>query len=704
MIFRNTLLLRRHWLVRLTWLVGLLLAAGLLWVVSSTYQARKLQHQHQAERELQTIGRLQAQAVEGWRETRFGDAAALTDDALLAQAVARWRQPAAGAAGSSEAEHSARLVRERLRILQERSHYTAVAYIDLAGQVLLSGDSMGAALPAPEMEALRRAVATATPQAVEPRSDPFFAFPFFSLVAPIFDGTQAIGGIWMVVDVRTSLYPLLSPWPTASKTGESLLVAANGPDALLLTPRRNDTGSGAGTVVEASATTRATVQAVAGARGVIYGEDSNQIPVVAVVNAIPDSPWYLVSQMHVSEAFGAAARRELLLLSYPISLAALLVGVMLGGWQWRARRRESVLKERLAENMQWLESAQQAASIGYFVYDIAHDQFKLSAMAGTLLGLPSDQPLHRSHWLVRVHQEDSENALQAMTLAVEGPDPLHLKYRLQGSSQGSSQGQGPERWIDMWGHRDLHQGTARLTGTVQDITESERAQATVDQYREALEAMVRQDALTGVANRRALTEAVAREWPRAARKGEPLSLLMIDVDFFKRYNDYYGHIAGDDCLRQVARALGAAATRSADVLARYGGEEFAVLLPGTPAADALRMAEQARQQVQDLQIAHHASSVALVVTVSIGIATLTPTSSNASFNASIAFNTNQLSAGAALPQSSAHAIADTAQERDSQRLFHAADRALYAAKEEGRNRVVAHDEALEHSGSDVRER
>ena len=680
-LFRN-----RRWKAHLAWLAGALGMAALIWVLGTTYQARKLQHQHQAERELQTIGRLQAQALEGWRETRFSDADALTDDALLSRAVVRWSKSGTGATGSNEARRAQGLVHDRLRILQERSRYTAVAYVDLTGKVLLSGDSMGGTLPAPEQAALARAVENAMPQAVEPRQDPFFAFPFFSLIAPIFDGTQAVGAVWLVMDVRTTLYPLLSPWPTPSKTGESVLVAAQGKDALLLTPRRDVQAPGAGTVVSASQSRRAVVQAASGARGIIFGEDENHVAVLAVVNAVPDSPWYLVSQVQVSEAFGGAARRELLVLSLPISFAALLAGVILGGWQWRARRRESMLKERLAENMQWLESAQQAASIGYFVYDVAREQFRLSAMASTLLGLPADHPLPRARWLARVHEADRQHALDAIEAAVNAAEPLRIKYRLQSSLRGASH----DRWLDMWGHHDAQEGVRRMTGTMQDITEREQAEATLTRYRDALETMVRQDALTSVANRRALTEAVTREWQRAARAATPISLLMIDVDFFKSYNDQYGHLAGDDCLRQVARALSAAATRSSDLVARYGGEEFAVLLPGTPAADAWGLAERARLAVQELRIEHKASGVASVVTVSIGVATLTPGNGTGLFA-----EASQLE-----PRAQTHKLSSThaGLQRDSQRLFHAADQALYAAKDGGRNGVVA------HAGADEKDR
>jgi diguanylate cyclase (GGDEF)-like protein len=127
------------------------------------------------------------------------------------------------------------------------------------------------------------------------------------------------------------------------------------------------------------------------------------------------------------------------------------------------------------------------------------------------------------------------------------------------------------------------------------------------------------DGLTGVRNRRHFDEGLAAEWARSMRHGTPLSLVMIDVDLFKRYNDHYGHQAGDDCLRQVAHALRSCLRRPGDLLARYGGEEFGVLLPVTPLDDALALAGEMQQAVAALGLPHALSTVADAVTVSLGV-------------------------------------------------------------------------------------
>ncbi len=129
------------------------------------------------------------------------------------------------------------------------------------------------------------------------------------------------------------------------------------------------------------------------------------------------------------------------------------------------------------------------------------------------------------------------------------------------------------------------------------------------------------DGLTGAFNRRYFDQQICTEWGRAARNNTPMSLILLDVDFFKLFNDSYGHQAGDDALRAVANALKSCLRRPADLVARYGGEEFACVLPETSYLDALAIADELERKIRSLAIAHKNSNVAEVLTISLGLAT-----------------------------------------------------------------------------------
>lgn len=151
-----------------------------------------------------------------------------------------------------------------------------------------------------------------------------------------------------------------------------------------------------------------------------------------------------------------------------------------------------------------------------------------------------------------------------------------------------------------------------------------RVHLTLKQQADYLRQMVFLDGLTGVANRRFFDERIDEEWRRNLRNGSPLSLLMIDIDFFKRYNDTYGHQAGDDCLKRVAVAIRRQMSRPHDLVARYGGEEFACILPETALEGARQVALHAVQAVHELAIPHRSSDATDIVSISVGLATMVP--------------------------------------------------------------------------------
>jgi diguanylate cyclase (GGDEF)-like protein len=155
-----------------------------------------------------------------------------------------------------------------------------------------------------------------------------------------------------------------------------------------------------------------------------------------------------------------------------------------------------------------------------------------------------------------------------------------------------------------------------------DVTDLVLKSLALERNNEQLEHLSTTDALTGLANRRSFDQCLLSEWQRSARSQQPLSLLLIDIDHFKRYNDHYGHLAGDACLRQMAGILYDCAQRSGELVVRYGGEEFALLLPGTDVEAASVVAQRCMDELAAAQISHANSPVSPWLTCSIGLATV----------------------------------------------------------------------------------
>lgn len=156
-----------------------------------------------------------------------------------------------------------------------------------------------------------------------------------------------------------------------------------------------------------------------------------------------------------------------------------------------------------------------------------------------------------------------------------------------------------------------------------------RTQLTVKRQADALRALSLTDPLTGVANRRAFDARLEAEWRRCTRCQSSIALILIDVDYFKNYNDHYGHQAGDACLMQVAAALRRGASRTYDLVARYGGEEFAVLLPQQDISGAEGVVQRLREELAHLNLPHAASPAAAILTVSMGLYSMTPNETEA---------------------------------------------------------------------------
>ena len=174
--------------------------------------------------------------------------------------------------------------------------------------------------------------------------------------------------------------------------------------------------------------------------------------------------------------------------------------------------------------------------------------------------------------------------------------------------------------------RDKNGEVQSLVGFMLDISERKETEGKLATLQKKLEEFSFKDGLTGVANRRMFDTIIEVEWLNARRNNQPISVILVDIDYFKQYNDHFGHIQGDDCLKRVAQVLSSAATRSRDFCARFGGEEFVIVLPETDAIAAKKVAERCHQLILKEQILHPKSGIGQILTISIGVDTLIPES------------------------------------------------------------------------------
>jgi diguanylate cyclase (GGDEF)-like protein len=322
--------------------------------------------------------------------------------------------------------------------------------------------------------------------------------------------------------------------------------------------------------------------------------------------------------------------------------------------------RLGLAESQALEARQWLELAEKIAHIGhwryttrdgklvwsdeiYQIYGVSKADFAVTLESALTPYLPEDRPL-----VARIFRD-----------AQKYPAPFECSARLLRAD-------GQLRHVMSRGlaQRDEAGKVIAIFGVFLDVTDQKRieqelkdANVMSEIANRALHEMAMQDSLTGLPNRRHFDLAIAQEFKRAARDNATLSLIMIDLDHFKGFNDLYGHPTGDACLRKVAEAIAGVPQRPADLVARYGGEEMVVLLPNTDSAGAAIVAELLRDAVRALQIPH-AASPAHFVTVSCGVASFTP-------------------------EWDPHVPV---------MLVERADRALYGAKLAGRNRVFCHGE------------
>ncbi|WP_430010215.1 GGDEF domain-containing protein, partial [Methylophaga lonarensis] len=221
-----------------------------------------------------------------------------------------------------------------------------------------------------------------------------------------------------------------------------------------------------------------------------------------------------------------------------------------------------------------------------------------------LLGWERESWKSVDDWITRMHEDDRERVASFCVAQSKAGIDHEADYRALTSD-------GDYVWI-----RDVVHVVRRDDGSVDsligfmfDISERKKTEERLVDLQKELEDLSFKDGLTGVANRRMLDSILDLEWSNARRSKRPLSLILLDIDFFKEYNDCYGHLRGDDCLKLVAQTLGAAATRARDFFARFGGEEFIFVLPETDAEAAEKIAERCQELIARLEIPHQGSKV-----------------------------------------------------------------------------------------------
>jgi diguanylate cyclase (GGDEF)-like protein/PAS domain S-box-containing protein len=267
----------------------------------------------------------------------------------------------------------------------------------------------------------------------------------------------------------------------------------------------------------------------------------------------------------------------------------------------------------------------------------------------SLLGWEQDSWKSVEDWAARIHPDEREASVNLCVAQSQAGIDHEFDYRALTKD-------GDYVWIRDVVHviRNADGSVDSLVGFMLDIGERKRMEQQLQDVQAELERQSQEDSLTGIANRRKFETVLHREWGAACVSGAPLSMLLLDIDFFKQYNDCYGHIGGDGCLARFAHILSGVASRPGDLAGRFGGEEFVILLPGTDLAGAEKLAAEFQAQLTAAAIPHRRSQIGEYLTASIGVGTVIPTA-----------------------------------EREPAAFVSAVDALLYDAKKAGRNCVAA---------------
>jgi diguanylate cyclase (GGDEF)-like protein/PAS domain S-box-containing protein len=287
---------------------------------------------------------------------------------------------------------------------------------------------------------------------------------------------------------------------------------------------------------------------------------------------------------------------------------------------------EALLRKRSErarrESEQRLLLALESADEGLWDYFPQTTEIYYSPRWFGMLGYASsDLPCDFITWTTLTHPDDLSVLKGTFERVVKGTeDGFRIEIRMLSQS-------GQWHWVQTRGRaaeRDATGQVHRISGTLIDVSKYKQVELALQKANQELQRLAALDDLTQIANRRRFDERLAEEWRRARRNGTPLAVIICDIDFFKAYNDTYGHIKGDEALHAVAQAINGVLKRPMDLVARYGGEEFAMVLPSTDLHGALRVATEVREAIGALGIEHRASSICPTISLSYGVTALVP--------------------------------------------------------------------------------
>jgi PAS domain S-box-containing protein len=421
--------------------------------------------QHRVETELQGVAQLKVNQITAWRAERLRDANILMDSSLLIDTIARWLV-------APKAE-DAELILLRFRSMQEHMHYADVELVNTNGQIRLSLSGESGPVHAEVAPTLAQVFRDRQPALTDLHFSPVDQSPHLDIVVPLFaqngKATEPISAILLVVDADQYLYPLIESWPTPSTSAETLLIRRDGNDALFLNDLRYKKGAALKLRFPLSKVEVPAVQAVLGRTGVFLGKDYRGVPVLSVVSAVPDSPWFMVSKMDTADAFSAWRSQSVSILALILVCAAATIAMAGMTWQRNEKTHYQPLAQAqtsLRESEENYRNLFENAQVGMYRSKMDGTAFldvnnKFAEIIGfsrqELLGAPA-----RIHW---AKQEDRDQMLKLL----EDQGGSLSNYEVQVLTKNGDS-------IDVIASIKLLPDEGCLEGSMVDITERKRAE------------------------------------------------------------------------------------------------------------------------------------------------------------------------------------------------------------------------------------